>query len=171
MPDWYYNKLELIGTPEEVNQVLAFISSKDDKGNYILFDFRKIKPIPEELLNSSADISAWCESNWGTKCNASKTFIENNVIWFLTTGDPTPIMEKLSLLFPTVRFSLYGGDENAHYKYYNLIFKEGVNIYYEYEYDLEEAKKQNAGTITIKTDNLSIFKDFPSWFLSKFKNE
>lgn len=220
------NKLELIGTPEEVNQVLAFISSKDDKGADILFDFNKVIPIPEELIDyvypeivnqtegkeatpvddfgtldepilrnkkpiikegkytdpkndakdhyqlndkelnkyiseypeerreelevmignlkktGFADTHDWCVENWGARW-VSEIHIENNIIWFLTPWTPPlPIIEKLSSLFPAVKFSIsYGGPEFDPFRYYKIIYKEGVKIYQQMEYDLEEEKK------------------------------
>lgn len=227
MSDLSYNKLELSGTAEEVTKVLEYISSKDDEGADILFDFSRVRPIPEELKSSGeipeiryleekellkvaddaknhfqlpddeldryirgypdkyrtvlgrltdnlqktgfTDISGWCEANWGTKLNASKTFIEDNVIWFFTAGDPIPVIEKLSSLFPSMKFNLYGGDANAPFKYHTLIYKEGALVYYQYEFDLEEAKEHNAESENEESKDLSTYKNFPPWFLSRFK--
>ena len=235
------NKLELIGTPEEVNQVLSFISSKDDKGDDILFDFNKVIPIPEELIdyvypeivmhteekevpdvddlgsldepvlsntkpiikegkykdpkNDAKDhyklpdndlnkyiceypealreelkvminnlkktgfayTYDWCIKNWGARW-VSEIYLENNIIWFLTPWNPPlPIIKKLSSLFTPVKFSIsYGGPEFDPFRFYKIIYKEGVKIYQQMEYDLEEEKKHNEiekRTLEIGNDN------------------
>lgn len=85
MPDDIKNKLRIIGTEEQVKEVMEFI--KDDSLGIGTIDFNKITPMPRWVYGSSPDVKAitiddeekwgkenlwfnWTRRNWGTKSNA-----------------------------------------------------------------------------------------------------
>jgi hypothetical protein len=45
MPNWCYNRVDISGEPEEMDEFREFISSEESA-----FDFNKVKPMPKELL-------------------------------------------------------------------------------------------------------------------------
>ena len=54
----------------------------------------------------------WCINNWGTKWNACRTEIKNNVISFETAWDPVPkLIELLSKDYPNAKFYYDFSDE------------------------------------------------------------
>lgn len=62
MPNHIQNRLRVIGTPDQIKEVLNFISSKDEKGEAIQMDFNKIKPMPEGMdTQVHSGIKTWVE--------------------------------------------------------------------------------------------------------------
>lgn len=62
MPNHIQNRLRIIGTPEQVKEVLTFISSADRDGNPVQMDFNKIKPMPDGLsVEAHSGIIDWAE--------------------------------------------------------------------------------------------------------------
>lgn len=92
MPNWCWNKLEIIGDPGKINKLINFAQSKDSQ-----LDFHKFLPYPKKFLkidkiSSEIDVLVnlmpypdaskyrkysrdgytqggyeWCINNWGTK--------------------------------------------------------------------------------------------------------
>ena len=62
MPNHIKNKIEIIGTDEQIEEIIDFVKSKDSE-NKSVFDFNNIIPIPTELnIEASSDITILEES-------------------------------------------------------------------------------------------------------------
>ena len=62
MPNHIQNRLKVIGTPDQIKEVLTFISSKDEKGELVQMDFNKIKPMPKGMNTEiHSGIKMWVE--------------------------------------------------------------------------------------------------------------
>lgn len=62
MPNHIKNRLKVIGTPDQIKEVLNFISSKDEKGEAVQIDFNKIKPMPKGMnAEIHSGIKMWVE--------------------------------------------------------------------------------------------------------------
>ncbi len=127
MPNNIQNRLKVIGTKEQVSELLNSISS-NEKGVLSEIDFAKIIPPPnddaykdipnqETVKDSENWWYTWNCKNWGTKWNAYSLNDERNTedtIYFQTAwNSPTELMEVLSKKFPLVnifdKFPLVGG--------------------------------------------------------------
>ena len=81
MPNWCYNRVEICGEPEEMDEFRKLVKSKESP-----FDFNKIVPMPKELEGTvkgtnhvpSEELKKkygadnwydWSISNWGVKWN------------------------------------------------------------------------------------------------------
>jgi len=49
MPNWCYNRVEICGEPEEMDEFRKLVKSKESA-----FDFNKIVPMPKELVDTRA---------------------------------------------------------------------------------------------------------------------
>jgi len=82
MPNWCYNRVEICGEPEEMEEFRKLVESKEQK-----FDFNKIIPMPKELEKTTKGSNHvvskeliekygadnwydWRVSNWGVKWEA-----------------------------------------------------------------------------------------------------
>lgn len=62
MPNHIQNRLKVIGTPDQIKEVLNFISSTDEKGELVQMDFNKIKPMPKGMNEEiHSGIKMWVE--------------------------------------------------------------------------------------------------------------
>ena len=139
MPNWCFNNVSVVtcnDTALAKNQLNKFQEEcfiKDKKGNLpedIDFDFNKIIPMPESLRITSpahnkeeediykknvykyghGDWYSWSIDKWGTKWNASSTYINDiqdnyfdfsfNTAW----SPPIPLLKALSEKYPLLRF-------------------------------------------------------------------
>ena len=82
------------------------------------------------ILNYGADTwYDWSNNNWGTKKNAMNSSISDNIIEFDTANSAAlPITEKLSKLYPDVRFSHEWADEDIGQNCGRYVFKNGIVI-------------------------------------------
>ena len=81
MPNWCFNRVEICGEPEEMDEFRELVKSEESA-----FDFNKIVPMPEELVNTTKGSNHvvseeliekygadnwydWSISNWGVKWN------------------------------------------------------------------------------------------------------
>lgn len=122
MPNYYSNRIEVTGNPDEIHQLLDFIKSGED----VPFDFNKVIPYPEEFARMDAEKEnsgfmagghEWRLQNWGTKWNAVDPFIEHNsssndkipdevTIYYQSAWYPAlPVTRALSILFPNLTFT------------------------------------------------------------------
>jgi len=84
MSNFIDNKLQIIGTEEQVEEVRAFISSVDEKGVKRAIDFNRILPMPQELNIANSFRAALVHfllfggsnQHYLTVKKAQKTFIE-----------------------------------------------------------------------------------------------
>ena len=62
MPNHIQNRLKVIGTPDQIKEVLNFIASKDEEGEAVQIDFNKIKPMPEGMnVEIHSGVEMWVE--------------------------------------------------------------------------------------------------------------
>lgn len=76
----------------------------------------------------------WSISNWGTKWNAcgydeNTDYSNNDMIWFQTAWDtPVPVIQKLSEIYPNIKFTLQYADEDIGHNCGELVFINGNTI-------------------------------------------
>ena len=105
MANYVQNSLRVVGgDPKEVFDAI--------RGERMIFDFRKLVPVPDEIANSNEEVErhgamvplskAWIAENWGTTRNACfAKYSEDNGIDFDTAWNaPEPIFEALAKRFP-----------------------------------------------------------------------
>ncbi|MFD0713209.1 hypothetical protein [Paenibacillus sp. GCM10027626] len=121
MPDHISNKLRIIGTNEQVKEVMEFI--KYDSEGIGTIDFNKITPMPRWVYGSSPDVMGislsdekkwgrentslgWARQHWGTKWNAFSqpdTRNTEDTLYFQTAWNGVPdIIQKIAWIFPNV---------------------------------------------------------------------
>jgi hypothetical protein len=133
MPNWVYNQLTIDG-PSKVLDTLIASHYCESNG----FDFNTVIPMPVSL-NTTAQIGKrsmaqidnkqkygyydwhdWAIANWGTKWNATNTFITRRrtriVIEFDTPWSmPVEIYQELSSLYPELIFTLECIEEGGYF--------------------------------------------------------
>ena len=133
------NIVRLGGVTEDIEKVVSFVKSDD-----LLFDFRKIIPVPQNLESEHL----WLIKNWGTACNTSDDFTEYDEDSFefrfgTRWTAPIQIITKLAALFPNVSITYAYADEQfgnncGYYEYANGVqtfcflpdtYKEAQEIY------------------------------------------
>ena len=128
MPNYVRNILRING--ENIQAVCDFVRSDNS-----VFDFEKIKPIPQTCANSYH----WCMENWGTKWNAVDAFLSNIEYNFDTAWSaPIPVIQKLSRLFPNNTFTLIWADEDAGENCGEIRFIKGFEYFWFYHGTAEE---------------------------------
>ena len=140
MTDFVTNRLQVEGLKEERERLVSILTP-------LLFE--KIMPIPSDI----EDEGEWCSQNWGTPCEPKNWEEEGEPIYleqeegtdwhacyFDTNWDPpNGIIEKLSLDYPSLRFTLYYFDpalERA--GYISFEDSEEVDSNFAEEWDVEE---------------------------------
>ena len=128
MPNWVSNHIQIVGEPEKVAAVIAEMDIKKNYHNAFL-NFQKIRPCPQELLETSATIPytpeqivnfekfgyhdwyEWCWANWGTKWSgddASLEYVSGSTyadVYFNTAWcTPWHLLKFLSGKHPEVSF-------------------------------------------------------------------
>ncbi|AQU79750.1 hypothetical protein [Planococcus faecalis] len=152
MPNHVTNKLKIIGTDEQVAEVLYFISvdkkEQDQKVyGFGTIDFNKITPMPLWVYGSKPEVSGiqqkdeekygsentcleWARRNWGTKWNAysqSDEISTGNTIYFDTAWNGVPgLIRKLAWIFPNVEFEYCYADEDFGHNVGEYTFKDAV---------------------------------------------
>ena len=88
------------------------------------------KTYVDNILTYGADTwYDWSCNNWGTKWGAMESYIADNSIEFQTAWSAAlPITEKLSELYPDVRFSHEWADEDIGNNCGRCVFKNGIVI-------------------------------------------
>ena len=98
------NMDKLLSPPVESEKV--FLEQRSDIDPEV-FQLGK-QAYQNQLRYGAADWYGWCNTNWNTKWNAcgyeeGHDYSQGDCIWFLTAWDrPTPIIEKLSEMFPDI---------------------------------------------------------------------
>ena len=83
------------------------------------------------LQYGCGDWYGWCNRNWGTKWNAYDVHFdqESQSIHFLTAWDtPTPVIDKLSQMFPEVEVDLQWADEDIGHNVGHVVLLAGEPI-------------------------------------------
>lgn len=74
----------------------------------------------------------WACKNWGTKWNASDSEFNGNIITFDTAwATPYPIIQRLSQMYPEVKFSVAFADEDIGNNCGKYVFMGGEEIFFE----------------------------------------
>ena len=122
MPNYIKNSLQIIGTNEQVKEVLDFLET-----DYGVIDFNSITPQPKWVYNGNLLCKkledkygvencwyGWRRKNWGNKWNARNSeLVADNVIEFETAWSGVPeLMSKLGLIFEDVEFLYQFADED-----------------------------------------------------------
>ena len=134
MPNWCYNRVEISGEPEEMDEFRELVKSKKSA-----FDFNEIIPMPKELEDSvSGSESAkpiwqkkrskeliekygadnwyrWCVDNWGVKWNVTlseEQDVQDEGDYLQYTfdtawGPPYEIYNALAKKFPDMSISWF----------------------------------------------------------------
>lgn len=112
MANIYDNKLEIIGSVTEIENVFNSIKGTFDDGAVKRIDFHAISPIPN---NSNENWRKWKFDNWG----ALETFLynknderdTNDTIYFRSAYSyPSTLIQKLSFKFPNLSFIICSTD-------------------------------------------------------------
>ncbi|MDP8185351.1 hypothetical protein [Phocoenobacter skyensis] len=72
MPNWCENKLTVLGSKEEIEQIKSKLFRQNIESDELSLDFNLVAPIPRELKEGIY----WCGRNWGTKWNATTCSVD-----------------------------------------------------------------------------------------------
>lgn len=122
MPNWVTNRLEVSGSPSDLERLCGSICSLPSADPSEPLDFERVFPTPVQLLDETPvgtehpEFPAWREwrtQHWGTKWNVRDSVREGNpsdgrlVYRFLTAWTPAePIFLEISRRHPEVELSL-----------------------------------------------------------------
>lgn len=129
MPNWCENRVHISGSAEDVKAFMTLVRGGSDDEN--AFSFQAILPCPAELHQYNApqidteignqfiekygypDWYQWQVSNWGTKWEASGSYIdyydEESASWYFSTAwcPPEGIYHELASRFPNLSISWF----------------------------------------------------------------
>lgn len=148
LPNNITNRLTIIGSPEQISQVLDFIKIEKESDNKVFgpgtIDFNKITPCPKWVFSKNLGKKdeekygpencwyKWNITNWGTKWNAyGQPDRRNNpnAIYFQTAWVcQQDLIKKLSWIFPDVEFEIAWADEDLGHNVGIVKFKDGIVI-------------------------------------------
>ncbi|MBY0024529.1 hypothetical protein H7K28_15065 [Paenibacillus polymyxa] len=132
MPNHITNKVKVIGTDEQIQEVFEFI--KNDTLGIGTIDFNKITPMPkwvygnspgivgisfddEKLWGVENTVLGWSRKHWGTKWNAYGQPDDRNskdTIFFETAWNGIPnLIQKLAWIFSMVKIEYSFADEDT----------------------------------------------------------
>jgi hypothetical protein len=118
MPNWCTNRLTIAGPDDKIQELLDKARGPDQHGNEEEFTFHSFVPMPDDVFRGNLSMEdekkhpgeknwlGFCRENWGTKWDCTRVAIEDGeeggkVIHFDTAwSPPTPILDKISQLFP-----------------------------------------------------------------------
>lgn len=120
MPNHISNKLKVIGTDDQVKEVMEFI--KIDSEGIGTIDFNKITPMPKWVYGSQSNVIGisnediekygennsldWAREHWGTKWGAYQqpdSRSNNDTVFFETAWNGVPkLIHKIAWIFPEV---------------------------------------------------------------------
>lgn len=112
MPNWVRNLVKIdTNNPEDVNKVALFVNGDESP-----FDFERIIP---STVNANEDSYLWHVDHWGTKWNSTEVeTYDGNIFSFLTAWcPPTPVIKRLSEIFPEIKFVHFWADEDYGYNF------------------------------------------------------
>lgn len=95
-----------------LEQLYEYLVNNGQNGQY--YSRKMGKQIHENIKNYGAkDWYEWCCDNWGTKWNSGEPQVNGNIITFETAwSTPVPIIEKLSITYPNLEFTVKYADED-----------------------------------------------------------
>tara|TARA_Y100000593_G_scaffold48521_1_gene91624 strand:- start:939 stop:1442 length:504 start_codon:yes stop_codon:yes gene_type:complete len=148
MPNWVDNTTKILGGRKAVKDCLARISGVEEyvggKTGENLFDFDKIKPMPEKVRDTNPSEALekgnrdnwydWSVDNWGTKWNSSNSDIVNRfddgdiyvveINYQTAWSMPLPIWDELAKQYPKLEFRHKFDEEMQHF-YGVAVYKNG----------------------------------------------
>jgi len=128
MPNWVTNEISFnFDMSHEKSRFMKLVTSKDNP-----FDFDNIVPMPRKIFKGdlgtaerekygSLNWRDWSCDNWGTKwnsCNATVDWEDEDGVGFIFNtawSAPTPIAEKLKLMFKGMTFRWFYRDEGDNF--------------------------------------------------------
>ena len=123
MPNWCSNRVEVYAEAEDIKKFREYVSSENS-----LFSFNKIKPIPEELEDTTSPSGEpnvdlinkygvdnwydWCTNNWGVKWDVGDVELEEGEDYLTYNfdtpwGPPEEIYTILNAEFPDMNISWF----------------------------------------------------------------
>ena len=145
------------------------------------FSFNKIIPMPKELEGTRSPVENpdseenkalrakygfdnwydWRWSNWGTKWDACEVYDESDGDEFVLTFDtawsfPTPVVVKLSKMFPTLTFTYNATEESGMYDF-TVDFKDGEVMYYA-EFEKVDGNDPDSETVEVEKPPMDFWK-------------
>ncbi|MEC0234057.1 hypothetical protein P4H71_06895 [Paenibacillus kribbensis] len=160
MPNNITNRVKVIGTDEQIQELFEFI--KNDTLGIGTIDFNKITPMPKWVYGNSPEIRGislddemlwgaentvlgWSRKHWGTKWNAYAQPNDRNskdTIFFETAWNGIPnLIQKLAWIFQKVEIEYSFADEDygsSNCGFYRFEYDK-INEKREYESRSEEA--------------------------------
>jgi hypothetical protein len=158
MPNHITNVITVEGTTIQKIMDVCGTMETGREGEYITFDFNKIIPMPEALLNTEsvsypnasdkkeaheakvlanienygyADWYGFACAEWGTKWNAYDVNIEDDSIQFDTAwATPEPVIARLSTMFPDATITVNFADEDVGYNCGIYAYRNGERVSY-----------------------------------------
>ncbi len=144
MPNHIINRLRFDADDKTVKEMLEKI--KQDEFGVGSIDFNKIIPMPDDIFRGnlgSAERELYRDSNmiswrvdcWATKYNSygyecmTQPFEGNEITFFTAWSAPTPVIEKLSEMFPGVEIEHLWADEDFGYNCGAVTWRGGEQIF------------------------------------------
>ena len=148
MPNNVTNVLTVEGVSEErAAEILAAIRMDDVEGRRSI-DFNKIIPMPEDVFRGNLGEEerqlygrnnwyAWSIEHWNTKWNSydydgAPYHDDSNQIEFMTAWTaPSPVIERLSRMFPDAQFRHAWADEDIGCNVGEIVYQDGGQLDYD----------------------------------------
>ncbi len=126
MPNHITNIVAVSGDESRIQAMLKEI--QNDEYGIGSVDFNKIIPMPDDV-----DSHYWCIAKWGTKWNSygytADTGFKDGKLTFLTAWSaPHPVLEKLSEMYPDVKFEHEWADEDIGMNCGRYVYFDGERI-------------------------------------------
>lgn len=121
MPNWCWCTMHVEGKKEELDRFMAGIKPRTDGyGRTYPCILASYIPYPDDIPVRTEECGKWMDENWGTKwgdCETEIEWAENGLIAQFETAwaPPRNGIVKLSLLFPTLDFTLWYDEPNMHF--------------------------------------------------------
>ena len=130
MPNHVTNIITYEGDRKQIAEMLEAI--KNNEFGIGTVDFQKIIPMPDDIytgdlgpkereLYGEKNWYDWSRANWGTKWNCygyeeGIDYSQTDSLWFQTAWSaPHPILQKLTEMFPEIKFKHQWADEDIGY--------------------------------------------------------
>jgi len=143
MPNHITNRLTIIAGEDRTREILETV--KDDEHGPGSIDFEKVIPMPEGIFRGNLGRQEkalygknnwydWSLVNWGTKWNSYgyddfPKYEDGNEILFMTAWSrPEPVIQRLSEMFPDVRFRHVWADEDIGVNVGEALYQNGEEL-------------------------------------------
>lgn len=168
------NNLIVKGNKKDLEKLLKFVRGVDETGNILYFDFEKVLPTPQALLDTTSpcndkkkteknlkeygakDWYEWRVNNWGTKSNTDNEVViskpndtgtELNFSFNTAWTPPIGIIRKLGKRYTKIYFCLYYFEPGTAFSGKFIMDKgEEEDIYYEGDKEYLEVAREGFGS-------------------------